>query len=44
MSLAALRDFKSLGLMGAASLALIVFRVNLLWIVAAIACLSLVLF
>jgi chromate transporter len=41
MGLAALTDLKSLGLMAAASLALIVFKVNLLWIVAAAACLSL---
>jgi len=41
MGLAALVDFKSLALMAAASIALIVFQVNLLWIVIAAACLSL---
>jgi chromate transporter len=44
MGLAALADFKSLALMAATSVALIVFRINLLWIVAVVACLSLLLF
>lgn len=44
MGRAALTDFKSLALMAAASVALIGFRVNLLWIVAAAAGLSLFLF
>ncbi len=44
MGWAALTDFKSLALMAAASVALIILRVNLLWIVAATACLSLFLF
>ncbi|MHB8069290.1 MAG: chromate efflux transporter [Desulfobaccales bacterium] len=44
MGLAALTDFQSLALMAAASVALIGFRVNLLWIVGAAACLSLLLF
>jgi len=44
MGLAALTDLKTLALMAAASLALIVWRVNLLWIVAAAAGLSLFLF
>lgn len=44
MGRAALTDFQSLALMAAASVALIGFRVNLLWIVAAAACLSLFLF
>jgi chromate transporter len=44
MGLAALTDLKSLALAAVASLALIVFRVNLLWIVAAAAGLSLLLF
>jgi len=44
MGVVTLTDLKSLALMAAASLALIVFKVNLLWIVVAAACLSLVLF
>jgi chromate transporter len=44
MGMAALTDLKSLALMAAASVALIVFRVNLLWIIAAAACFSLLLF
>jgi chromate transporter len=44
MGVVTLTDLKSLALMAAASLALIVFKVNLLWIVVATACLSLVLF
>jgi chromate transporter len=44
MGVVTLTDLKSLGLMGAASLALIVFKVNLLWIVVATAGLSLFLF
>jgi len=44
MGTATLTDLKSLGLMVAASLALIVFQVNLLWIVAAVAGLSILLF
>jgi chromate transporter len=44
MGAVTLTDLKSLALMAAASLALIVFKVNLLWIVAATACLSLFLF
>jgi chromate transporter len=44
MGLAALTDFKSLALMTAAAVALLVFEVNLLWIVAAAAGLSLLLF
>jgi chromate transporter len=44
MGSAALADFKSLALMAAASVALIGFRVNLLWIVAVAAGLSLFLF
>ena len=44
MGAAALADLKSLALMAAASVALIGFRVNLLWIVAAAAGLSLFLF
>jgi chromate transporter len=44
MGQAALTDFKSLALLAAASLALIVFKVSLLWIVAAAAGLSLFLF
>ena len=44
MGRAALTDFQSLALMAAASVALIGFRVNLLWIVAAAAGLSLFLF
>jgi chromate transporter len=44
MGQAALTDLKSLALLGAASLALIVFKVSLLWIVAAAAGLSLFLF
>ena len=44
MGVVTLTDLKSLGLLAAASLALIVFKVNLLWIVAAAACLSLFLF
>jgi len=44
MGMATLTDIKSLGLMVAASLALIVFQVNLLWIVAAVAGLSILLF
>jgi hypothetical protein len=43
MGMAALTDLKSLALMVAASIALIVFRVNLLSIVAAPACLSILL-
>ena len=44
MGVVTLTDLKSLALMAAASLALIVFKVNLLWIVVATACLSLFLF
>lgn len=44
MGLATLTDVKSLGLMIAASLALIAFRMNLLWIVAAVAGLSILIF
>ncbi len=44
MGLAALTDLKSLALMTAASLALMVLRLNLLWVVAAAACLSLLIF
>jgi chromate transporter len=44
MGLAAVTDLKSLALTGAASIALIVFRVNLLWIVAAAASLSIFIF
>jgi chromate transporter len=44
MGAVTLTDLKSLVLMAAASVALIVFKVNLLWIVAATACLSLFLF
>jgi len=44
MGVVTLTDLKSLALMAAASLALIVFKVNLLWIVVAAACLSLFLF
>ncbi|MEW6657838.1 MAG: chromate efflux transporter [Thermodesulfobacteriota bacterium] len=44
MGLAALTDFKSLALMAAAAVALLVFEVNLLWIVAAAAATSLLLF
>jgi len=44
MGLAALTDFKSLALMAAAAVALLVFEVNLLWIVAAAAGVSLLLF
>ncbi len=44
MGVVTITDLKSLALMAAASLALIAFRVNLLWIVAAAACLSLFLF
>ncbi|TSA13788.1 MAG: chromate efflux transporter [Deltaproteobacteria bacterium] len=44
MGLAALIDLKCLAMMVVASTALIVFRVNLLWIVAAAACLSILLF
>ncbi|MFA5110480.1 MAG: chromate efflux transporter [Desulfobaccales bacterium] len=44
MGAATLTEFKSAVLLAAASLALIGFRVNLLWIVAATACLSLFLF
>ena len=44
MAAVTLTDLKSLALMAAASLALIAFRVNLLWIVPAVACLSLLLF
>ena len=44
MGAVTLTDLKSLALMAAASLALIVFKVNLLWIVVAAACLSLFLF
>jgi chromate transporter len=44
MGIVTLTDVKALALMAAASLALIVFEVNLLWIVAATACLSLFLF
>jgi chromate transporter len=44
MGLAAHADFKSLALTAVASIALIVFRINLLWIVAASACLSILLF
>ncbi len=44
MGRAALTDFSSLALMAAASAALIGWGVNLLWIVAAVACLSLFLF
>ena len=44
MGLAALTDLRSLALMAAASVALLVFQVNLLWIVAAAACISLFLF
>lgn len=44
MGMAALTDLKCLAMMAAASIALIVFRVNLLWIVAAAACLSILLF
>jgi chromate transporter len=44
MGVVTLTDFKSLALMAAASLALIVFKVNLLWIVFATAGLSLFLF
>lgn len=44
MAVVTLTDVKSLALMAAASLALIAFRLNLLWIVAAATCLSLFLF
>ena len=44
MGIVTLTDLKALALMAAASLALIVCKVNLLWIVAATACLSLFLF
>jgi chromate transporter len=44
MGIITLTDLKALALMVAASLALIVFKVNLLWIVMAAACLSLFLF
>jgi chromate transporter len=44
MGAVTLTDLKSLALMAAASLALIVFKVNLLWIVPATVCLSLFLF
>lgn len=44
MSLAAITDLKSLALLIAAGLALIAFQVNLLWIVAAVAVLSIFLF
>jgi chromate transporter len=44
MGIITLTDLKALTLMAAASIALIVFRVNLLWIVAATAGLSLLLF
>jgi chromate transporter len=44
MGFAALTDFKTTALMAAASVALIRFRVNLLWIVAAAGALSLFLF
>jgi len=44
MGVVTITDLKSLALMAAASLALIAFRVNLLWIVAAAACFSLFLF
>jgi chromate transporter len=44
MGVVTLTDFKSLALMAATSLALIVFRLNLLYIVAVTACLSLFLF
>jgi chromate transporter len=44
MGIITLTDLKALALMAGASLALIVFKVNLLWIVAATACLSLFLF
>ena len=44
MGMANLTDLKSLALTAAASIALIVFRVNLLWIVGAPAGLSLLLF
>jgi len=44
MGLAALTDLKSLAMMAAVSVALIGFRVNLLWIVPAVACLALLLF
>ena len=44
MGAVTLTDLKSLALMAAASLALIVFKVNLLWIVVATAGLSLFLF
>jgi len=44
MGVVTLTDLKSLALMAAASLALIVFKVDLLWIVVATACLSLILF
>ena len=44
MGLAALTDFRSLALMAAAAVALLVFEVNLLWIVVAAAGLSLLLF
>jgi len=44
MGTAALTDLKSLALMAASSLALIVFKVNLLWVIGSAACLSLFLF
>jgi chromate transporter len=44
MGVVTLTDVKSLALMAAASIALIVFKVNLLWIVGSAACLSLMLF
>jgi chromate transporter len=44
MGVVTLTDLKSMALMAAASLALIVFKVDLLWIVVATACLSLFLF
>jgi chromate transporter len=44
MGVVILTDVKSLALMAAASIALIVFKVNLLWIVGSAACLSLFLF
>jgi chromate transporter len=44
MGIITLTDLKALALMAGASLALIVFKVNLLWIVATTACLSLFLF
>ena len=40
MGMAALTDLKSLALMTAVTVALLIFRVNLIWVIASVACLS----